>query len=65
MLIARGLTEVGPERRALRDYVAGVGTANPAYEGVTGTISLNSDGDVVGKDMAVGVIRGGKIVSAQ
>jgi branched-chain amino acid transport system substrate-binding protein len=65
MLIARGLREVGPNRRALRDYIAGVGTAAPEFEGVTGTISLNADGDVVGKEMAVGVIRGGMIVSAQ
>lgn len=64
-LVARGLREVGADRRALRDYIAAVGTTVPAFEGVTGTISLNADGDVVGKEMAVGVIRNGEIVSAR
>jgi branched-chain amino acid transport system substrate-binding protein len=65
MLVARGVREVGANRRALRDYIAAVGTTVPDYEGVTGTISLDADGDVVGKEMAVGVIRGGEIVSAR
>jgi branched-chain amino acid transport system substrate-binding protein len=65
MLVARGLSEVGPNRRALRNYIAAVGTGVPEFEGVTGTISLNAEGDVVGKEMAVGVIRNGEIVSAR
>src|SRR5690625_7857118 len=32
MLIARGLREVGPDRRALRDYIASVGTSVPEFE---------------------------------
>jgi branched-chain amino acid transport system substrate-binding protein len=65
MLVAQGIREVGTNRRTLRDYIAAVGTTNPEFEGVTGTISLNQDGDVVGKEMAVGVIRNGEIVSAR
>jgi branched-chain amino acid transport system substrate-binding protein len=65
MLIAQGLREVGPYRRAIRDYIASVGTDAPAFEGVTGTISLDGNGDTVDKEMAVGVIRGGEIVSAR
>jgi len=64
MLLARAIREVGTDRRALRDYIAGVGTVHPAYEGVTGTIRFDELGDAVGKDVDIGVIRGGQIVTA-
>lgn len=51
-------------RRAIRDYLAGVGTRYPAFEGVSGTIRFDENGDVVGKDVAVGIIRNGQIVTA-
>jgi branched-chain amino acid transport system substrate-binding protein len=51
-------------RRAIRDYLAGVGTRYPAFEGVSGTIRFDEKGDVVGKDVAVGIIRNGQIVTA-
>lgn len=51
-------------RRAIRDYLAGVGTSTPAFEGVSGTISFDENGDVAGKDVAVGVVRNGRIVTA-
>ncbi len=65
MLVARGISEVGADRRALRNYIASVGNAAPRYDGVTGSITLDGNGDVVGKEMAVGVIRNGEIVTAQ
>jgi len=62
-LLARALTAGGPDRRALRDYLAQVGRARAAFEGVTGTISFDDRGDVAGKSVVVGVVRGGRLVS--
>lgn len=63
-LVARALREVGTDRRALRDYIAGVGTSAPAYDGVSGAIVFDENGDVSGKEVTVGVVRGGRIVTA-
>lgn len=65
LLIAQGLEEVGPDRRALRAYVAGVGTERPPFEGVSGTIRFDQNGDVVEKDVAVGVVRNGQLQTAR
>ncbi len=34
------------DRKALRDYIAGIGTTNPAYDGITGKIKFDKNGDV-------------------
>ncbi len=52
-------------RRAIRDYLAGVGTEHPPFEGVSGTIIFDENGDVAAKDVAVGIIRNGRIVTAE
>lgn len=63
-LLARGLLEVGPNRRALRDYIAATnGTTRPPYDGVTGRIAFDSAGDVPSKPVVVGVVRSGRMVS--
>lgn len=63
MLLARAVQEVGPERRQIRDYLAGVGRpgGSPAYAGVTGTIRFDVNGDPTDKEFAVGVIDSGII----
>jgi len=63
-LIARALEAVGPDRRALRDYLARVGQSEPAFEGVSGTIAFDANGDVASKEVYIGVVRGGRLVSA-
>lgn len=63
-LIARALTVAGPDRRRVRDYLAGVGTTHPAFEGVTGRIAFDEHGDVPDKPIAVGVVRGGALSAA-
>jgi len=64
-LIARALAAVGPNRAALRDYIAGVGNGGSApYDGVSGTIAFDENGDVAGKEVAVGVVRNGQLVTA-
>ncbi|HET7038930.1 MAG TPA: ABC transporter substrate-binding protein, partial [Gemmatimonadales bacterium] len=63
-LLARALREAGVDRERVRDYLAGVGTESPAFEGVTGSIAFDENGDVPNKDVIVGVMRGGRIVTA-
>lgn len=65
-LLARVIEELGPgaTRREIRDYLAGVGTRTPAFEGVSGTIAFDENGDVASKDVAVGIIREGEIRTA-
>jgi branched-chain amino acid transport system substrate-binding protein len=65
MLVVQGIREVGPNRRALRDYIAAVGSTIPAFEGVTGRISLDKNGDVVDKEPTIGVIRNGEIITVR
>jgi branched-chain amino acid transport system substrate-binding protein len=65
MLVAQGIRTVGADRRALRDYIAEVGAGVPAFEGVTGSIRLDKNGDVIDKELAIGVIRNGEIVTVR
>lgn len=62
-LLARVLAAAGADRRAVRDYLARVGTDLPAYEGVTGTIAFDERGDVPAKPVLIGVVRGGRLVT--
>jgi len=64
-LLARAIRAVGPDRAKLRDYLAGVGSATAAYDGVTGRIAFDAQGDVPGKKVVIGVARGGRLVSAE
>lgn len=62
-LLARAIDEAGPGRRAIRDYLAGVGRGKPSFEGVTGTIAFDDRGDVPDKDVVIGVVREGRLVT--
>lgn len=42
MLLVAGIREVGPDRAALRDYLADLGHGRPPYEGVTGPIAFGA-----------------------
>lgn len=53
MLIGRAVAEAGPERRAIREWLARVGPDVEPYEGVTGTIRFNPWGDPVEKPVWV------------
>jgi branched-chain amino acid transport system substrate-binding protein len=63
-VIARALAEAGTDRGRVRAYLEGIGTRHPPVEGVTGTIRFDRNGDVAQKEVAVGVVRGGTVVSA-
>lgn len=62
-LLATAVQHAGPDRAAIRDYLANVGVqgGHPAFAGVTGTVRFDANGDPVAKDFAVGIIRGGRI----
>lgn len=64
-LLARAIDAVGSDRRKVRDYLAGVGTLTPPFEGVTGRIAFDQHGDAAGKTVVIGVVRGGHVVMAQ
>lgn|SRR5690606_39230890 len=51
-------------RLAIRNYLAEVGTTHPPFEGVSGTVVFDENGDVEGKEVAIGVVRNGTIVTA-
>ncbi|HYR11599.1 MAG TPA: ABC transporter substrate-binding protein, partial [Longimicrobium sp.] len=65
-LLRRAINEVGTDRQKLRDYVARIGAegGEPAFEGVSGTIRFDKNGDVIGKEVSLGVVRGGQLVTA-
>jgi branched-chain amino acid transport system substrate-binding protein len=60
-ILAQAIAAVGPDRDAIRDYIAQVGTTRPAFEGVTGTIAFDANGDVPTKPVVIGVIRNGQL----
>jgi branched-chain amino acid transport system substrate-binding protein len=64
-LLARGIARVGADRRAIRDYLARVGRTGggPPFEGVTGRIAFDANGDAAGKTVAIGVVRDGRLVT--
>ncbi len=62
-LVARALEVAGARRRAVRDYLAQVGHRRAAFQGVTGTIAFDANGDVAGKTVVIGVVRDGALVT--
>jgi len=66
-LLHQAITEVGPDREAIRAYLAQVGRpgGRPAFEGVTGRIQFDANGDVVEKPVVIGVVRGKELVTAR
>jgi branched-chain amino acid transport system substrate-binding protein len=63
-LLASALDAVGSDRRALRDYLASVGgRQHPSFEGVTGRIAFDANGDVPGKPLAIAVVHNGRLVA--
>lgn len=63
-VVLRALAEGGTNRRAVRDYLAGIGSRTAAFQGVTGDIRFDANGDPADKAVAIGVVRGGQVVAA-
>lgn len=64
-MLKKAVEESGAGREQIRDYVAQVGRDRPKFEGVSGTIQFDRNGDVVGKEVTVGVVRAGQLVTAR
>lgn len=64
-LVAHAIGEVGTEREAIRDWIEGLGSERAPYDGVTGPIGFDENGDVEGKPVVIGVVRGGAVVTAR
>ena len=63
LLLARAVEGAGPERAAVRDYLAHVGHGRAQFEGVTGPIAFDANGDVRGKSVVIGVVHDGALVT--
>lgn len=63
-LLARAIRAVGTDRRRLRDYLTTVGGSTPPFEGVTGRIAFDANGDVPDKTVVIGVVRDGRLALA-
>ncbi len=59
------IARTGPDRARIRDGVAAIGTTAPAFEGVTGTIAFDPNGDVPNQPVYIGRVTGGRIEPAQ
>ncbi len=56
---------VGSKREAVRRALAGVGSATPPFEGVTGTVAFDASGDVPNQNVYIGLVRRGQIEVAE
>jgi branched-chain amino acid transport system substrate-binding protein len=64
-LLADALRRSGPDRRALRDAVAEIGRGTPAFEGLTGHIAFDENGDVPQLNIQMAVITNGTLRPAE
>jgi len=64
-LLADVIRRAGTDRKAIRDGLAAVGTSAPPFQGVTGTIAFDLNGDVPRQPVIVGVVRNGQVVVAE
>jgi branched-chain amino acid transport system substrate-binding protein len=60
MLLADAVAHVGANRRAIRDYLAGL-AAHGSYTGVTGPIAFSADGDPLGRAIVMTRIHRGAL----
>ena len=56
-LIGRAVLAAGPDRRAVRDWLARVGRSAPSHLGATGEIRFDEYGGAVGKQVLIGEVR--------
>jgi branched-chain amino acid transport system substrate-binding protein len=63
-LLARAAAEGGNTRERIRGYLERVGAegGHPAFDGVTGTVRFDANGDPAAKEFAIGTIEDGRIV---
>jgi len=59
------IARVGTDREAVRRELAGVGSATPPFEGVTGTVAFDAAGDVPNQNVYIGLVRNGSVQVAE
>ena len=64
-LLRDALLRAGTDRRALRDAVADIGRGAPAFQGLTGAIAFDENGDVPQLNIQIGVVRSGSLRPAE
>ena len=66
-MLRDALREGGTDREAIREYLERVGRPGgiAAFDGVSGRIQFDENGDVVKKPVTIGVVRGGELVTAR
>jgi branched-chain amino acid transport system substrate-binding protein len=64
-MLADAVRAAGADRTAIRDYLLSIGTSREAFEGVTGTIAFDEHGDVPSKDVLIGVVSNGTLLTAE
>ena len=62
-LLARTIEAVGLNRVRIRDYLAGIGQVTEPYHGVTGSIGFDANGDVVDRDVVIGIVSNNRLES--
>ncbi|MFI5236021.1 MAG: branched-chain amino acid ABC transporter substrate-binding protein [Gemmatimonadales bacterium] len=60
-MLAQLIGDVGTSRKALRAALAEVGSKRPVFQGVTGPIQFDSNGDVPTKKVLIAVARGSAV----
>lgn len=60
-LLREVIARVGTDREAVRRALDAVGTATPAFEGVTGTVAFDTAGDVSTQNVYIGLVRRGAV----
>lgn len=63
LLLASAVQAGNTSRASIRDYLAQVGASNgaPAFEGVTGRIEFDQNGDPLNKPFVIGVVQNGEL----
>ena len=56
MVIGEATLAAGADRKAVRDFIAGIGSARPSIQGATGPIAFDERNDVVGKPVVISAI---------
>lgn len=60
-IVAEAVEKAGPDRKAIRDYVAAMDSPEKGYDGVAGLTYFNADGDCM-KPLIVAVVKDGEFV---
>ena len=60
-IVAEAVEKAGPDRKAVRDYVAAMDSPEKGYDGVAGLTYFNEDGDCL-KPLIVAVVKDGEFV---